>query len=59
MTAVTIALPEEILATLHRSPRELESEIRLAAAIDWYRRGLLSQGAGCGNRGCCASRLHR
>ena len=44
MTTVTIALPDDLLATLHRSPAEAQAEVRLAAAIDWYRRGLLSQG---------------
>ena len=44
MTSVTIELPDEIPSTLHRSPTELEKDIRLAAAIDWYRQGLISQG---------------
>ncbi len=44
MTTVTIALPDDLLSTLHRSPVEMQAEVRLAAAIDWYRRGLLSQG---------------
>ena len=46
MTTLTIDLPEEIFATLRRSPREVEREVRLAAAIDWYRQGLVSQGRG-------------
>jgi predicted HTH domain antitoxin len=46
MAVLTIDLPEEIFATLRRSPRELEREVRLAAAIDWYRQGLISQGRG-------------
>jgi predicted HTH domain antitoxin len=46
MTTVTIALPEELLAALHRSPDEIEVEVRLAAAVEWYRRGLISQGRG-------------
>ncbi len=46
MAVITIDLPEEIYATLRRSPRELERDVRLAAAIDWYRLGLLSQGRG-------------
>jgi predicted HTH domain antitoxin len=44
MAVVTIDLPEELYATLRRSPRELALDVRLAAAIDWYRRGLISQG---------------
>jgi predicted HTH domain antitoxin len=44
MTTLTIELPEGILAALRRSPREAEKDVRLAAAIDWYRRGVVSQG---------------
>ena len=44
MSTVTIAIPEELLAALHRSPDEIEAEVRLAAAVEWYRRGLISQG---------------
>lgn len=44
MTSVTIQLPDELSSSLHRSPNELEKDIKLAAAIDWYRQGLISQG---------------
>jgi predicted HTH domain antitoxin len=44
MTTVTIELPDGVFSTLRRSPREVEKEVRLAAAIDWYRRGVISQG---------------
>ncbi len=44
MTRVTILVPDEILAGPRRSQDELTSDVRLAVAIDWYRRGLLSQG---------------
>ena len=47
MATVTIELPARLLAALQRSPEEakaIEKEILLAAAIDWYRRGLISQG---------------
>jgi predicted HTH domain antitoxin len=46
MAVVTIDLPEEIYVSLRKSPRELERDVRLAAAVDWYRRGLISQGKG-------------
>jgi len=46
MATVTVELPEGICSTLGRSPHELEQEVRLAAAIDWYSRGLISQGRG-------------
>jgi predicted HTH domain antitoxin len=44
MTSVTIQLPDELPSALHRSPTELEKDVKLAAAIDWYRRSLISQG---------------
>ncbi len=44
MTALTIEFPDTIFATLRRSPREVSGEVRLAAAVDWYRRGVVSQG---------------
>ena len=44
MTSVIIQLPDELPSSLHRSPNELEKDIKLAAAIDWYRQGLISQG---------------
>lgn len=44
MTTLTVEFPETIFATLRRSPREISVEIRLAVAVDWYRRGLVSQG---------------
>ena len=47
MATVTIQLPARLFATLQRSPqeaKEVEKEILLAAAIDWYRRGMISQG---------------
>jgi predicted HTH domain antitoxin len=44
MSTLTIELPEDLNVALQRSPRELAKDVRLAAAIDWYRRGLISQG---------------
>ena len=41
---LTIELPEDLSVALQRSPRELANDVRLAAAIDWYHRGLISQG---------------
>ena len=44
MTTVRVAFPDDVFASLRKSPREVEREVRLAAVIDWYRRGLISQG---------------
>lgn len=43
MTTVTIELPDDLYETLRRSPSEVQKEVRLAAAIRWYSRGLISQ----------------
>ena len=44
MSTLTIEIPEDLGVALQRSPRELANDVRLAAAIDWYSRGLISQG---------------
>jgi predicted HTH domain antitoxin len=41
---LTIELPEEILSALGQSADEAEKDARLAVAIEWYRRGAVSQG---------------
>jgi predicted HTH domain antitoxin len=43
MSTVTLELPEDVFSALRRSPEEFGRELRLAAAIHWYERGLLSQ----------------
>ena len=44
MTVVQVPVPDDVFASLRKSPVEVAREVRLAAVIDWYRRGLLSQG---------------
>ena len=44
MTTFTLDLPEKVFSDLNSSPEQVEKDIRLAAAIEWFRRGLLSQG---------------
>ena len=43
MTALTMTVPDSALSALRRSPAEFAREMKLAAAIHWYQRGLLSQ----------------
>jgi predicted HTH domain antitoxin len=43
MQTVTMELPEEIFSALRRSPAEFAREMRLAAAMLWYSRGIVSQ----------------
>jgi predicted HTH domain antitoxin len=57
MVTVTLEFPEQLCASLHRSPRELMEDIRLAAAIDWYNRGLISQGRAAELAGISRSQL--
>jgi predicted HTH domain antitoxin len=42
----TIELPESVLTPFAESPVEFAKELRLAAAIEWYREGRISQGQG-------------
>ncbi len=46
MQTVTMDLPEEVFSALRRSPDEFAREMRLAAAMLWYSRGLVSQEKG-------------
>lgn len=43
MYSLTVDIPDELFSALRRSPRELARDLRVAAAIHWYRRGELSQ----------------
>lgn len=43
MTTLTLAIPDSALSALRRSPAELGRDMKLAAAVHWYGRGLLSQ----------------
>ena len=43
MIKVTLELPDEVFSPLRRSPEEFVAELRLAGAIHWYERGLISQ----------------
>lgn len=43
MQTLTFDIPDELFSALRRTPRELARDLRLAAAIHWYRRAELSQ----------------
>ncbi len=43
MPTVTMDLPEDVFSALRRSPEEFAREMRLAAAMLWYSRGMMSQ----------------
>lgn len=44
MTTITLEFPADVFATLRKSPEELARETRVAAAIQWYAEGVVSQG---------------
>ena len=44
MTQLTLEMPEEVFATLRKSPQEFTHELRIAAAVKWYELELVSQG---------------
>ena len=43
MVEITMKLDEDVLSALRRSPSEFANEMRLAAAIHWYKRSEISQ----------------
>ena len=43
MLEITMKRDEDVLSALRRSPDEFANEMRLAAAIHWYKRGEISQ----------------
>jgi predicted HTH domain antitoxin len=44
MATVTVEVPDSAFSALRRSPKEFAREMRIAAAIQWYHQGLISQG---------------
>ena len=42
MKTITVELPDEAFSALRLSPSEFSREMRMAAAIHWYHRGLVS-----------------
>lgn len=51
MPVVTMDLPEDVFSALRRSPEEFAREMRLAAAMLWYSRGMISQEKAAGIAG--------
>lgn len=43
MPTLNLDIPDDALSALRRSPEEFAHELRLAAAIHWYSKGLISQ----------------
>jgi predicted HTH domain antitoxin len=43
MATITYDVPPSAFAALHMSPMELAREMRVAACVQWYAQGLVSQ----------------
>ena len=43
MRHIDVQLPENVFAVLQCAPNEFEEELRLAAAMQWYQQGRISQ----------------
>ena len=56
---LTIELPEDALTGVAGTPRAFAREVRQAAAIEWYREGLILQGKGGSHRGREPGRVPR
>ncbi len=44
MPTIEVMLPEDVYLALGRSPGEVARDVRVAAAVEWYAEGLVSQG---------------
>lgn len=44
MTTISIELPPDAFSALRKFPEEFAREMRLAAAVQWYAEGRVSQG---------------
>jgi predicted HTH domain antitoxin len=41
---IEVMLPDDVFVTLRKSPNEVAHDVRVAAAVEWYAEGLVSQG---------------
>jgi predicted HTH domain antitoxin len=44
MPTITMQVPETSFAALRKDPDEFVREMRIAAAVEWYAEGIVSQG---------------
>ncbi len=43
MATIQIEVPDDAFSALRQSPREFAREMRFAAAVFWYQKGIISQ----------------
>ena len=41
---IEVTVPDDVFTTLRKSPTEVARDLRIAAAVEWYAEGLVSQG---------------
>jgi predicted HTH domain antitoxin len=41
---IEVMIPDDVFATLRKSPADIARDLRVAAAVEWYAEGLVSQG---------------
>jgi predicted nucleic acid-binding protein/predicted HTH domain antitoxin len=41
---IEVMVPDDVFATLRKSPADIARDLRVAAAVEWYAEGLVSQG---------------
>jgi predicted HTH domain antitoxin len=51
MAIITFEFPQDVFSALRKSPAEFAREMRLAAAVEWYAEGIVSQGKAAGIAG--------
>lgn len=44
MATIEVTVPEEVFSALRKSPQEVARDVRIAASVEWYAEGLVSQG---------------
>jgi predicted HTH domain antitoxin len=44
MATIQVEVPDETFVSVRRSPEEVATEMKVAIAVRWYERGLISQG---------------
>ena len=44
MPTIDVAMPESVFSALRKSRLDVARDIRIAAAVDWFAKGLVSQG---------------
>lgn len=44
MPTIEVMLPEDVFSALRKSPREVAHDVQIAAVVEWYAEGLVSQG---------------